>query len=493
MAANNEIVLQYSKLEARIALIEGRECDKYDYMIATFCGVMAGVVDSVFLGKPNIRDNTNNSILGREVDKVSEWAVEKFADVCISKDTKMYNKIAESLKSENLEKREFNTRLKEELIKHGVPENFSIRKPYTDFKGNHSKLTYLENKFHVSYDQSNSSKIVEKLDFTVTPDNHHLKGIAHWPDYIGLIVSIADQFTEKTTFINNGEIVRITPNHKLPPLRGETFIQKIFFGFVNWIGHLFSDFCGSHSSTGRGDGIPIPFFGLFLGCDFGSFHSGSKDSADSLTISELAVKVYESGYDARFGATMAIPVLIQDLMIRFIWALKARFVHKKPWKECIPTNTHKDLRMMLLVGNASLCIVDGADAIIRSKGNIVEFVLHLNMIAWYKLAKNALKEICIRFDFTYEDLKTQFEYLDYQLELYIQKLKSVNYVEYERNIFALNDISEFLVHEEWNIAVERMDAYILRNKINTDVKNCEDFRQKLIQNNFEFKIGGKTK
>lgn len=487
---SNDIEMKYQALEAKLALVEGRDCDKYDYLIATFCGVMAGAIDSFFVGKPNIGNNTNNSLLGKEIDKLSEQMVEKFADLNITRDNKTYDRITEALAKENLTKREFNRRLKEELQKHGVPENFSREKGYEGFRGNGSKLVYLENKYRVSYDQSNTSKLAEDIDFSLSPNNHHIKSIAHWPDIIGLLVSIMDQFTGKTTFINNGQIYRVIPSQNIPLLRGRTFVEKIFFGFVNWFGHLISDFCGSDSSLGRGDGIPIPFFGLFTACDFGKFSYGEADTQSGLSLSELAVKVYENGYDARFALTMAIPVIIQDLMIRFIWALKSHFVHKKAWKDCIPTNTHKDLRMMLLVGNGSLCLVDGADSLISSKGNLMEFVLHLNLIAWYKLAKNSLKEICYRYNFTYADLKIQYEYLDYQLTLYIQQLQSIDYEAYEQKIQSLETISEYLEHDDWDIAVEAMDEYIKKNHIKTAVKDKVDFKKKLTTSGFTFKIGG---
>ena len=46
-------------------------------------------------------------------------------------------------------------------------------------------------------------------------------------------------------------------------------------------------------------------------------------------------------------------------MIRVIWAIKRHFYNKKDWKECIPTKEHADLRIMLIVGNATLCLIDG--------------------------------------------------------------------------------------------------------------------------------------
>lgn len=485
-----DIELRYQALEARLALVEGRDCDEADYLIAVFCGVMAGAVDAFFVGKPNIGENTEDSILGKEIDRLSEIAVERFADINIEKDNKTYDLIKEELLKENLSKRELNQRLKEELEKRGIPANFSRKKGYEGLKGQNSKLVYLENKYRVSYDQPTKSKIKEDISFVLSPNNHHIKSIAHWPDLLGLLVAIFDQFTGKTTFISEGKIYRVTPDQNLPILRGSTFIEKIFYGFVNWFGHLISDFCGSHSSKGRGDGIPIPFFGVFTACDFGNFSYGETDTQNGLTLSQLAVKVFENGYDARFAVTMAIPVLLQDLMIRFIWSLKARFVHKKPWAECIPSTKHKDLRMMLLVGNASLCVVDGADALIRSKGNLMEFILHMNIIAWFQLAKNSLKEICIRFDFTYADLKTQYEFLNYQMDIYIQKLKAVDYDLYNQKLQDLSYVSEYMAYNEWDVAAEALDEHVKKHRIKTIVRDKEDFANKLTSPGFKFTIGG---
>ena len=51
----NDIIMQYDKVQTKIALVKGKDCDKYDYLIAVFCGAIAGMVDSIFLGKPNVK------------------------------------------------------------------------------------------------------------------------------------------------------------------------------------------------------------------------------------------------------------------------------------------------------------------------------------------------------------------------------------------------------------------------------------------------------
>ena len=108
------------------------------------------------------------------------------------------------------------------------------------------------------------------------------------------------------------------------------------------------------------------------------------------------LKVFEKGYDLRFAGAMAIPVLINELLIRLFWSLKSRFYHKNSWKESIPFGNHPELRRMLLIGHGTLCIVDGADAAVRSSKsgfNIIDFTLHLNIVAWSRLALSGLIEI----------------------------------------------------------------------------------------------------
>lgn len=488
MDDDKKIIMRYRALEARLALIEGRNCDSSDYLISVFCGTAAGLIDSLFVGKPNL-SGSDNSIIGREIDKLTEQMVERFADINISHDSKVYDSIAAALKKERLSKSEFNRRLKEELIKHGIPENFAREKGYSGFRGEGSKLVYLENKFRVSYDQTNRSKLKENIPFKLSPNDHHIKSVAHWPDIIGLLAAIADQFTGKTTFISDGKIYRVTPDQNIPTLRGKTVPQKIFFGFVNWFGHLMSDLCGSHSAKGRGDGIPIPFFGVFMACDFGSFSYGTSDTQNGLTLSELAVRVYQQGYDARFGAALALPVLIQDLMIRFIWTLKAHFVRGRPWSRSIPTEDHKDLRMMLLVGDGALCLVDGIDAFARSGPDLMEFILHLNIAAWLRLAQMALREICVRYGFTYADMKVQYEYLGHQMSLITSRLENVDYGLYDRKITALDDISALLDCGDMDGAAQTIEDHLSDAGIASDVRDRDDFRSKLTEVGFSFKIG----
>ena len=44
------------------------------------------------------------------------------------------------------------------------------------------------------------------------------------------------------------------------------------------------------------------------------------------------IKVYEEGYDCRHGMATAIPVLINDLLLRAVFMIKQHFYDKISWK-----------------------------------------------------------------------------------------------------------------------------------------------------------------
>lgn len=335
-------------------LMKKANCDKYDYIIAGFCGVATGLIDAFFVGMPK------ESKLGKWTDKKVDNIVEKFAQIVWNADKK---------------------------------KGFNNSKSAPD--GIASAIGYLERRFKVNYDARYSSdlELGDKI-LNMSAKNHHLKSLAHAPDLIGLFFSILDQFTLKSSFISDGKIIRVESVENNFELRGGNFFAKLFCGFYNWIGHIMSDIAGSsgtrgHLKNGRGAGVAIPFFEMFQLCNFGSFNVNGEQK----NLAELSVKVFESNYDARHGATMAIPVVINEIMIRLLWAIKSRFYHQRSWKESIPFGDKPELRRMILVGHGSLCLVDGVDAGIRSGGNILTFALHLNLIAWSRFSFAGLQEI----------------------------------------------------------------------------------------------------
>ncbi|MEG1186151.1 MAG: hypothetical protein RSD63_11035 [Eubacterium sp.] len=340
-----------------------QNCDHYDYLIAASCGMLAGFIDSFFVGMPG------KSKLGSWTDKQTDSIVQSFSKVI----WKMDKKNGINLKKE--------------------PDSIA------------SAIGYLERRFKVNYDARYASDILN-ANFKMSSKDHHLKSLGHSPDVIGLFFSLIDQFTGKATFISEGQIIHVETKENGFELKGGNFIAKLFCGFANWIGHILSDIAGSsgvrgHSENSRGAGVPIPFFELFGLCDFGQVDI----KGEQKSIAELMISVFNQGYDARFGMAMAIPVLINEIMVRTLWALKRRYYHGCKWTEVMPTTKNPELRRMLVTSHGVLCLIDLGDAAIRSAGELTSFCLHLNYAAWMKLAFSGLKEVTAIYHENIVDLK----------------------------------------------------------------------------------------
>jgi hypothetical protein len=381
------------------------KCDKYDYLIAVGCGAVAGIIDIFLVGTPG--DSKLQSWTDTQVDK----AVMLFAKIC-----------------------GWNPR--------DGKENSVV-----------SAIGFLEKKFPVNYDHRHTADVGGLFDMSTK--NHHMKSLAHAPDIIGLFFSILNQFTSTASFLSNGQLITIqTDTHEL---QGHNFISKLFCGVANWFGHIMSDVAGSSGRSGRGSGVVIPFYELFQLCNFGSFQVGE----DRNTLATVATKVFQEGYDARFGLAMAIPVVLCDLSIKLVWALKHYFYHKRPLAECIPTKKHDDLRLMLIIGEGTLCLMDGADAAIRSGGNWVNFFLRLNIIAWYRLVSLVFREVCIRLGISFPLQRQLDAYIriNEALNLYMSQLEQIDYERFKAET------------EQYNKLLAMMEKANNENDLNVLLRN----------------------
>lgn len=329
---------QRIELEKRIKdefTFKGANCDKYDYMIAGTCGLIGGLVDIVFVGA------AGKGLLTRFTDDMTDKAVQKFATLC------------------------------------GWTGPGEGKDPSA------SAIGFLERNFRVNYDHRHGGDVDHIFDMSTK--NHHVKSLGHSPDLVGLFFSILDQFNNTAHFVDDGKLVVVETEGF--ELRGSSFVSKLFAGFVNWLGHLFSDVSGSSGAVERGSGIPIPFYSLLQFVQVGEFGQHRQ------TFAKIAVQVFEQGYDLRHGISMAIPVLVTELLTRISWVVKRRFYHHAPWGECIPSSSNPELRRMLLVAHGALCLVDTADAALRSGGNMIQFMLRANLIAWVRFGTVGLTEL----------------------------------------------------------------------------------------------------
>ncbi|UTN84505.1 hypothetical protein [Pseudomonas aeruginosa] len=314
---------------------KGAQCDKFDYMIAGTCGLIGGLVDVLFVGLPG------QGTLTHFTDDMTDKAVQTFAS---------WN---------------------------------GWKGPREGKDPTASAIGFLERMYKVNYDHRHGGDVGGLFDMSTR--NHHIKSLAHSPDLVGLFFSILDQFTSTAHFVDGGRLISVDTDTF--ELQGSNLVAKLFCGFMNWLGHLFSDMAGSSGAQQRGSGIPIPFFALLQFINVGEFGKHRQ------TFAKIAVQVFEQGYDLRHGLAMAIPVLLSELLTRVTWVVKQRFYHQKDWSECIPSASNPELRRMLLVAHGTLCLVDGIDAAVRSGGDMIQFMLRSNIIAWVRFGTLALKEL----------------------------------------------------------------------------------------------------
>ena len=361
------------------------KCDKYDYIAAVACGAIGGIIDIFGVGMPK------EGILGKWTDQQVDKAVITFAKKIPSSKEKNISNVQEAIK-------------------------------------------FLEDEFKVNYDQS-----ITVDELIISPKMHHMMSLGHSPDIVGLFFSILNQFTMTSSFIADGQLITIESDTF--ELKGGNFIMKIMCGIANWFGHLMSDIAGSSGNHNRGMGITMPFYEFFGFCNFGKFKVG-EERKTLAEIAQMAFTYQEDknspvmSYDFRFGMTQAIPIVVTELTIRLIWALRRHFQYHKSFKECIPSSRNADLRVMILIGNGTLCVMDGIDAGVKSGGNFLMFFMRMNLCAWVRFAVLVLKEVCIRVNLT-NDLQRQldaYQRINELLTQYLEQLKQIDLMLYKEEV-----------------------------------------------------------
>ncbi len=320
------------------------DCDRYDYILAASSGALCGIIDIFLVGKPGespLGDITDQWFAARTVD---------FAKLCGYQGDK--NAVSAAIR-------------------------------------------YLEKKFKVPYDQSVGGGIFREL-INLTPSNHHFKSLGHNPTLLGLFFSILNQFTNTSGFVSNGELISLTNSDGQFELRGNNAVSKLFCGIANWIGHLISDAAGSSSSKGRGMGIPSPIWAWSNDVIAIKRKLKIPVSEFNQSVNKLALTLFEKGYDVRFQTTQAIPVFINEMVVRLMYAVRrlVKYYMTIPreercfsllWKSCEPFSS-ASVKRMLTVAHGTFCLIDVSDAAIRGftagvgSFNVAEFVMRLNIV-----------------------------------------------------------------------------------------------------------------
>ena len=394
--------IDLDKVNARLAQINKElvrytnTADKADYAFAIFSGIMAGFIDSVFVGETIVSGN----------------------DIGLSH-KQVNNFIQEYAKARGFEE----GRLKD-------------------------AISDLEGAFKVAQDN-----VWKGAGINVSAKNHHLADLAHHPTPIGLASSIIVQFLRVGSFVNkNGEwhfllvktdakdvieslapamitgilnwLVAIAEKKienstdfeipdslkKLTHLVASTpLIFEVAKCADNWFGHLVSDMGGSKNTAGAGMGIPGVFISLLyeVAALPGINNTGLAEIVDDLYQNKKLDMRHELAYCHSAGKQI-IPVAFNEIYIRlgyFVSRLcgnlgKLSVGQKADWSEVIPFK-NRTVDRMLAIASMTFNVADTADAAvhaaIESGGNWVlfsgKFVARYNYVGAGRAVIAIVKEV----------------------------------------------------------------------------------------------------
>ena len=336
--------------------------DGIDYMVAVGSGIVAGIVDSLWVGQFSL-------------ERGKEWSSETVNDFV---------------------------------------KNIAKNKGYEgdDLQG---AIKYLEDKFPAPSD-SVTGEFGGGLQ-------HHLRDFAHHPTPIGLGFSMLTQFTSKAYGTDKNGFFQIE-DIKNKDFIGEDIPEKFLYGTIYWVFHMVSDMAGSSTNPGAGTGLPGPILSLLKELSsLPFFNSLNKDGvkAFSLWISKLfngtllaerdedgkIIQETVQRFDLRAEigvmhelGRQALPVILNECIVRgvyFIRRLAAEIKEKDikqinelkriDWHKVKPAN-NRTITRMLTIATGTFTLVDMADAAIRSAvksgGDSAlfakEFILRVNFI-----------------------------------------------------------------------------------------------------------------
>src|SRR5699024_9884528 len=315
--------------------------DSDDYLFATSAGLIAGFVDTIFVG--TIGKGKDVKGLQKMVDKGTEKLVKKYA---------LHQKIAELNNQKKNAKSQKGINEIERTIKElqNGRQNFDIK----------SSIRYLEKKHKVGYDAATSKHIKG-----MSPDNHHLLSLAHEPSLLGLIIGIYNQLTGTATYMSKeGKIINTVAENANIELTG-SMPNQIIQTINNWFGHIMSDLSRSSTSKGRGSGFPVPSWSYLQKLQLGNVKLKT-NKPDTYTFAQVSEWMFKNGYDVRAFTAELIPVLIYETLIRLYWIYKQHLYYGKSLKDSFPIANNRELVRLLLIGASTFSTIDVTHGVIKS-------------------------------------------------------------------------------------------------------------------------------
>lgn len=250
---------------------------------------------------------------------------------------------------------------------------------------------------------------------------HHLRDFAHHPTPVGLIFSLLTQFTGMAYGTNTLGSFQAVPVENMAFI-GKNFPEKITFGLVYWFLHIASDMAGSNANAGAGTGVPGPILSLAKELSSISIFNNSKAAQElRVYISKLFNGTLLAKRDAngnimkgpdgqplieRFDlraemgvaheiGRQAIPVVVNEALVRGFYFLRRLIQQLKEkesfkdieWRKTLPFKNRIIVRMMTIAAGTftAIDLADaGIQAVIKSGGfnpaTLGNFILRVNFV-----------------------------------------------------------------------------------------------------------------
>ena len=354
----DEIDNQIADLDISIDKLTNH-ADKLDYAVSIASGIIAGIIDILFVGKFDLQE-------GRD------WSSEKINDF-----------VTTVAKKQGYEGDDLQGAIRH-LEKFGAPSD-SV---YNDFGGGLQ---------------------------------HHLRDFAHHASPVGLVFSMLTQFTQKAYGTNTAGAFIVVPIDKTTFI-GDSVPTKITFGLVYWVLHMASDMAGSSGAPGAGTGIPGPILSIVkLLSSTPIFNNKDQVNELSLKVSKLfngtllaekdangkIIKgadgkplIHQMDLRGELGvmhqlAKQTLPVIVNEAFVRGFYFINRLIDEVKDkqslkevdWDKTIPIG-NRTIERMMTIATGTFTAIDTLDAVIEgainSKANWAEFgrqvVLRLNFV-----------------------------------------------------------------------------------------------------------------
>ena len=342
--ALSQAKLELQAIEETIESVKAlrSECDRLDYALAASSGALCGIIDIFLVGKPG------ESLLA---DHSISWVLDRTTDFA--------------------------------------------RRCGWEGDGENSAILFLLRKFKIHAYQR-SQEDVSETNLGLTIEWQNIRKLGKSPTLLGLFFSIVYSLmdtarAETDDFTTTLEEILEENEYGVS---GQDTGCRIFFAFVQWFGQMIIQ--KSSAVTDQRMGIPAPMWEWTKGIITIKNALGISDKMFISILQRLAVRIYRIGFDARFLATQAIPVFVNELVVRTLYALRRYFQYcmgvpeeertfELIWQRCEPFS-NGTVKRMLTVAHGTFCLLDLGDATIRGFAsgmgtfNPQEFILRLNII-----------------------------------------------------------------------------------------------------------------